>query len=171
MKKTEQFDILDINGNKTGIIANRTDTLTPGQYFLGMHAYIYNSDKKFLVQQRAYGKSFLPGCWEVHLGHTVAGESSMDCLLREVQEEIGLLIEPANAELIGRVLLGEGYTHFADIYFVCQEYNLECLKFQPGEVIAVKEIEIKDMLKMVDGMTYRPEEYRALIRNKIINLA
>ena len=59
----EQFDIIDRNGIPIGLLANKGTLLQRGQYYLGVHAYIFNSSKEFLVQQRSFTKEFLPGGW------------------------------------------------------------------------------------------------------------
>ena len=75
----EQFDILDRNGNPKGLTACKGSALSYGEYYLGTHAYIFDSSPEFLIQQRSYDKAFLPGGWDVHLEHAIAGETSTEC--------------------------------------------------------------------------------------------
>jgi len=56
----EQFDILDKTGCKTGLVANKGAQLAQWQYYLGVHVYVYNHAKEFLVQQRAYDRRNKP---------------------------------------------------------------------------------------------------------------
>ncbi|WP_291573884.1 hypothetical protein [Clostridium sp. UBA4548] len=44
----EQFDILNKNGEPAGLTADKGTELKEGQYYLGVHAYIYNSPNEFL---------------------------------------------------------------------------------------------------------------------------
>lgn len=165
----EQFDVLDRAGRPTGLTANKGTILPDEHYYLGIHAYILNSRNSFLVQQRAFDKEFLPGGWDVHLGHVIAGESSVDCAIREIREEIGLDVLPDELRLVARVLW-DGYHHMIDIYFVNIEYSIQTLILQESEVIGAKEVSINEMLDMVAAMDYRPTEYREIVKNEILKL-
>ena len=166
----ELFDVLDIAGNPTGIVAEKDMPLKNGQYYLGVHAYIYNSDFEFIIQQRAYNKSFLPGGWDIHLGHVIAGESSIDGIIREVREEIGLDLNFNDIHSVKRFVWDEKYHHIVDIYFIKKEYELDKLVLQKDEVIAVKKVTDKEMINMVKNMDYRPERYRNIVINEMQKL-
>ena len=165
----EQFDIFDISGKPTGLIANKGTRLSNGQYYLGVHAYIYNPSLEFLLQQRSYDKEFLPGGWDVHLGHVVAGETSMEGIVREIQEEIGLTVPENDIYFSGRIVWEE-YHHMIDIYFLETDFDLNNLTLQCGEVIGAKLVSKGEILELVSNMYYRPEEYRRLVIGEIDRL-
>jgi len=165
----EQFDILDINGNSTGLIADKGTQLNSGQYYLGVHAYIYNQSLEFLLQQRSYDKTFLPGGWDVHLGHVVAGETSKEGIIREIQEEIGLSAPPNNIYFSGRIVW-EYYHHMIDVYFLKADFDINHLTLQRGEVIGAKAVSKDEMLALVSNMYYRPDEYRRHVAHEISKL-
>ncbi|MEN6314443.1 MAG: NUDIX domain-containing protein [Clostridiaceae bacterium] len=165
----EQFDILNKNGEPTGITANKGTKLKDRQYYLGVHAYIYNSSNEFLLQQRAFSKAFLPGSWDIHMGHVVAGETSREGIIREIQEEIGLSFPQNDVHFVGRVFW-ESYHHIIDIYFLKIDFNISELSLQSEEVIGTKVISITDMLTLVSNMHYRPNEYREIVMNEINKL-
>ena len=162
----EQFDILDITGRPTGLVAEKGAALSCGQYYLGIHAYILSGESSFLIQRRALDKNFLPGGWDVHLGHVMAGESSADCAIREIREEIGLDVPPHTLQFAFR-FLWEEYHHMVDVYFVDIEYAIENLKLREREVIDVRSISAGEMLNMVSAMDYRPAEYREFVASEI----
>ena len=165
----EQFDILDRTGRPIGQTANKGAALRDGEYYLGVHAYIYNDSHDFLVQQRALSKRFLPGGWDVHLGHVMAGESSPDCAIREIAEEIGLTVPPVALHLVTR-MVWDPYHHLVDVYFVRCAYTLHTLKLQKDEVIGAKEVSLHEMLAMVAAMDYRPAGYREIVAAEIRRL-
>lgn len=165
----EKFDILDENGKVTGEIADKGTVLHDGQYYLGVHAYIYNSSNEFLLQQRAFDKDFLPGEWDIHLGHVIAGETSKDGMIREIEEELGLVFPNNKMRFIKRVFWGI-YNHIIDIYFLNIDFNIDELSLQPNEVIGVKKVSKEYMLSLVSDMYYRPEEYREIVLNEINKL-
>lgn len=166
----EKFDILDINGKVTGEIADKGTNLQDGQYYLGVHAYIHNSSNEFLLQQRALDKDFLPGEWDIHLGHVMAGETSKEGMIREIGEELGLDFPSEEMRLIKRVFW-HIHNHIIDVYFLNIDFNLEDLSLQEDEVIGAKTVSKYEMLSMVSNMNYRPEEYREIVTNEIIKLA
>lgn len=162
----EQFDVLDRSGNPTGFTADKGAKLRKGQYYLGTHAYIFNQSFEFLIQQRSFTKNFLPGGWDVHLEHTIAGETSEDCVCRGLQEEIGLKIRKAELKTPKRFFWHE-HNHIVDVYFAQVDFNLEELSLGSDEVINVKTIPKSEMINLVAEMNYRPGEYRQYITNEI----
>ena len=160
----EQFDILDINGNPMGLKADKGTQLKEGQYYLGVHVYIYNSFGEFLLQQRSYNKAFLPGGWDVVLEHVIAGETSKEAALRGIAEEVGLCVLEGNLNLVKRFVWED---HIVDVYFVKADFNVNDLKLQSREVIGAKMASKLEMLGWASNMDYRPSEYREYIANAI----
>jgi len=165
----EQFDILDRNGNPTGFLADKGSALKPNQYYLGTHVYVFNSAMEFLVQQRSYDKKFLPGGWDICLEHTIAGETSLECAVRGLQEEIGLTV-PATCMRFVKRFIWETDNHIGDVYFLQTEFDVSKLVFSPNEVIGAKTISKIEMLALIMGMYYRPEEYRQILFGEITKL-
>ena len=61
------------------------------QWSIGVCAQIINADKQVLLIQRA-ADDWCAGVWEMPGGGKEQGESLLDCIHREVQEETGLTI-------------------------------------------------------------------------------
>ena len=162
----EQFDVLDKNGSPMGFTAEKGTELTAGQYYLGTHAYIYNASCEFLIQQRSFNKQFLPGGWDVHLEHTMAGESSGDCVCRGLKEEIGLTVPQTKLKPPKRFFWHEHH-HIVDIYFIQIDFNVEELSLSNDEVIHAKVIPKSEMINLVAAMHYRPDAYRQFVANEI----
>lgn len=160
----EYFDILNKDGSKSGHIAPKGEILSNGQYYLGVHAYIHNSKGEFLLQQRSKTKEFLPGGWDIHMGHVIAGETSKAAIIREIHEELGIKIE--NLNFVKRITW-QKYNHFIDIYTVCEDIDICNLTLQKSEVENVKYISKDEMIKLIRNMDYRPEEYRIIMENYV----
>ncbi|QJD88361.1 8-oxo-dGTP diphosphatase MutT [Cohnella herbarum] len=56
-------------------------------------AIIENAQGQILIAKRKVGKS-QAGLWEFPGGKIEAGETAQDCLVRELQEEMNMLIQP-----------------------------------------------------------------------------
>jgi 8-oxo-dGTP pyrophosphatase MutT (NUDIX family) len=51
-------------------------------------AVIVNNGRAF-VHRRGYDRSLFAGCWDIPGGHAAPGESALDALRRELEEETG----------------------------------------------------------------------------------
>jgi len=160
----EYFDILNKDGSKSGLIAPKGQDMAEGQYYLGVHAYIHNSRGEFLLQKRSAKKDFLPGGWDIHMGHVMAGETSKEAIIREIHEELGVNLK--DVTFIKRITW-EKYNHFIDIYVVCKDIDTSSLELQKSEVEDVKYISRDEMIKLIRSMDYRPEEYRIVMENYV----
>lgn len=160
----EFFDILNKDGSNSGQVALKGELMSNGQYYLGVHAYLYNSKGDFLLQKRSETKDFLPGGWDIHMGHVVAGETSETAITRELREELGIKIE--NVTFIKRITW-EKHNHFIDIYAACKDINICDLTLQKSEVEDVKYISRNEMINLIRSMDYRPKEYRTIMENYV----
>jgi 8-oxo-dGTP pyrophosphatase MutT (NUDIX family) len=66
---------------------------------IGVHLYLERPDGTVLLGLRHPDSDFAPSTWHVLAGHCEQ-ESAVTCLIREAQEEAGLLIEPQDVELV-----------------------------------------------------------------------
>ena len=87
----ELWDIYDENRKKTGKVAERGVTkLEKGkEYHVAVTGIIMNSKNEILISQRAEHKTF-PLKWECNGGSILAGETSLEGIVRELKEELGL---------------------------------------------------------------------------------
>ncbi len=160
----EYFDILNRDGSKSGEIAPKGEELLEGQYDIGAHAYIHNSKGEFLIQKRAKTKEFLPGEWDIHMGHVMAGEKSKEAIIREIHEELGIKIDDI---IFVKRVLWEKYNHFIDIFVLCKDIDISDLTLQESELDDVKYISAEEMINLIKGMDYRPEEYRIVMEDYV----
>ncbi len=162
----EYFDILDKHANPIGQVAEKGTPLGEGMYYMGVNGYIVTPEGFFLLQQRAYNKYIRPGCWDILMGHVMAGESSKETIIRETQEEIGLIIEDRNLHFVQR-FLWEDAQIIIDIYFIIISIDQKSLVLQEDEVIKTKLISKEEMISFVQEMTYHTQLYRNLILDAI----
>ena len=141
----ERCDIYDILGRSTGRVCLRSDPLATGDFVLGSTVWIYDGEKGFLMQQRAKTKRIRPLRWAAHGGGALAGESSADAAIREVQEELGLTLIPEKLEFLGRQIAAEGWIN--DYYIYREPVDTSALTLQEEEVAAVCWMSFEEILR------------------------
>lgn len=163
----EMIDIYDDDRKFTGVTLPRKTRLEKGQYMLYVLALIQNDDGKFLVTQRAMDKKWAAGQWEIPGGGSMAGETSLDALKREVYEETGLDISSDNISVIYSYKNYDekyGDNYFADIYLVKKSFSLEDVNLDAREVTNMKlaSLEEIDSLHNTDGFLHYKRIHEAL---------
>ena len=127
----EYNDIYDEERNLTGRIHRRGRPWKKGEYGLVVCAWVYDGKGNILLTRRAPEKSF-PGTWENSGGAVRAGETSLQAIVRELEEETGIHAEPQEFELLqsGK----DGNTHY-DYYGIKKDVPIESVVLQPGETV------------------------------------
>lgn len=69
-------------------------------YHLVVHIWIRNSEGKYLMTQRSANKKTYPLAWECVGGSVLKGEESLTAALREVQEEVGIVLHSENGRKV-----------------------------------------------------------------------
>ena len=78
-------------------------------------AAVIRDGEKVMICKRPQGKRF-GGQWEFPGGKVEPGESLFDCIIRECQEELSILIEPQK-EIVA-IEIGDYTLHFIDAVIV-----------------------------------------------------
>lgn len=179
----ELIDILTANGEPTGITAMKTDAHKKGLFHPTVHIWFYTSDGKILLQKRAENKDTHPRLWDVSVaGHIGAGEDILDSALREIAEEIGLIISQAELHKIG---IFKSVQKHSESLIDCEFHHtflselkvpLEKLTKQESEVNDLKLLSIKqleeELIHPDKSKIYVPhsQAYYATILREIKNL-
>ena len=86
----EFWDIYDAKKNKTGKVAERgVYKFKKGEYHIVVTGIIINSKGEILITKRAEHKRH-GGLWECNGGSILKGETSIQGMIRELKEEIGV---------------------------------------------------------------------------------
>ena len=147
----EFFDIVDENGIPTGIIEERTIAHKIGARHRTSHVWIVRKREgriQILLQKRSKDKDSFPGCYDISsAGHIPQGVDFVPSALRELEEELGLVID--EKELIdcglNRIFISE-YFHgeqFVDnqvckVFLLWKDIEIEDMKIQYEEIESVK---------------------------------
>ena len=166
----EKWDIYDVNRNKTGRTAERgIDELKEGEYHIVVDAIIMNSKKEILISKRAAHKKF-GLMWECSGGSILAGETSLEGMLREIKEELGLIFQKEDAILLKELRRDRVPPNFKDLWLFRKDVNLEDITFPDGEAIDAKWVTIDKFMKMYENKEIIPtvdfgiEEYNRAIK-------
>lgn len=134
----ELWDLLDGSGFKTGGTVERGKPMKQDEYHLVVHIWIQHSNGEFLITKRTPNKTF-PNMWETSGGSAIAGDDSMQAALREVKEEIGIDLTPANGKCLFRLKRQHhNFPDFVDVWFFKEDIDIKQVIYQPDEVCGAK---------------------------------
>ncbi len=149
----EQFDIYDINRQKTGRKGIRGEKTAPGDMRLVVHICIFNSAGQMLIQHRQPFKKGWSGLWDISVGGSaVAGDDSRSAAQREIKEELGLSLEISHRPNFDISFDGG----FDDFYLVDWDGDISTLNLQYEEVESVKWATRQEILSMIADGTFVP---------------
>lgn len=95
----EYWDLFDINRTYVGQTHRRGDIIPDGLFHLVVHSWVMDREGNFLISQRQRGRSN-EYKWERTGGSVLAGETSLEGALRELHEELGIVLTGDSAIFI-----------------------------------------------------------------------
>ena len=96
----EIWDLYDENRELLGKDHVRGEQLPIDGYHLVVHVWIRNSKGEYLISQRSANRPTNPLMWECVDGSVVKGEDSLQGVLREVKEEVGIDLLPEKGQVV-----------------------------------------------------------------------
>lgn len=160
----EKRDLHDENRKLTGETILKGDKIPKGKYIVVVLIFIQNSKGEFLIQKRSTRKN---GKFATTGGHPKSGESSIQGIITEVEEEIGLKLNPKDLKLY---FSGKSETEsvFWDDYYVKMDIpDIKQLKLQKDEVSSIEwlsEKEIINLMKQDKFFKNHYEEFEILLK-------
>ena len=141
----EKRDLYDINRKLTGQTIYKNEKIPANRYIIVVLVFIQNSQGKFLIQKRSKQKD---GKYASTGGHPKTGETSIEGMITEIKEELGLTIKPEELELI---FSGQEDVKqvFFDIYYMRKDFNISDLKLQKEEVDFVEWLSFKEVETLI----------------------
>ena len=166
-KQMEMFDVIDMDGNKTGLIKERGVVHREGALHATSHIWIARENEKsgydILLQKRSACKDSHPGCYDISsAGHIGAGDDALNSALRELEEELGIKAEPHQLIEFGvqyKNYEGEFYGKpFRDnqrsiLYLYKEPIDIENLILQESEIESVIWMDYREALDAIRGNT------------------
>lgn len=133
----EYRDLYDLNRNLTGEKILKGEEIPDNRAILMVVIFIENSKGQFLMQKRS---SLKGGLWATTGGHPKTGETSLEGVLTECSEELG--IEITNPTLFKQAA---GKKAFCDLYYLKQDIDTSDIILQEEEVDEVKWLSIEEI--------------------------
>lgn len=120
--------------------------LDKGEYRLSAFIWIINDQDELLIQQRLSTTNKFPDMWGATAGGVRTGESSLEGIIREAKEELGITLTPDELEFIGSTRRDFDYVEV----WICQKnIPLEEINIDKEEVQDVKWVSIDEFRKML----------------------
>lgn len=161
----EYWDLYDADRKPLRRTIKRGDAFAEGEYYVCCEVWVRNSEGKFLVTQRHPDKK-AGGLWEFTGGGVLAGETTKQAAVRELDEELGVHADESELSLL------EVYRHknyFMDIFVVRRDIDVNTLTLQPEEVVDAKWVSGEELLRMIEekqvvwSVGLRYGQYRELL--------
>lgn len=164
----EYLDIVDENGEPTGIVKERSLVHLDGDLHRTAHVWIVrdkeDSGVEVLLQKRSQNKDSHPGCYDISsAGHIPAGDDYIESALRELQEELGIKAEEKELEFRecrrisyeavfhGKPFRDNQLTHVFRLKR--NDIDISKLRIQEEEVESVMWMDYEECLKAVENNT------------------
>lgn len=102
----ELLDVLDENGEPSGLVRERTMVHMRGDYHRTSHVWVVRRRMdglyELLLQKRSAAKDSFGGCYDISsAGHVPAGEDYRESAVRELFEELGISADAKELRFIG----------------------------------------------------------------------
>jgi isopentenyldiphosphate isomerase len=164
----EKVDVLDGLGRPTGEVVWKTEAHRRGLWHRCIHCWVFGVDgggPYLLVQRRAATKDIWPGRLDVTAaGHVRSGEELLRGGLRELEEELGLRVEPGGLVPLGtrrieQEIPGGCDREFHAVFLLSNPAFPEDLLLQEEEVEAVVRMRLGDAEALGAGGSVPAEEF------------
>lgn len=165
----EQFDLCSKDRVPLGRKGLRGLELAENEYHIVVMAILINEDDNVLITKRSENK-IAGGKWECTAGSVVAGEKSKDAVIREIREEIGILVQIDYEKPVSHFISEDAIW---DIWVVRTANSIEELILQQEEVDEAKYVAISEIKMIIDSgfATQTLEELLKLHQKGMINIA
>lgn len=140
----EYLDVLNENGEFLGKKRSRRDCHNLGLWHRVTYGFLFNEYGDVLLQKRSTNKKSWPDLWDVSVsGHISAGEYGKNALKREIEEEIGLIVNINQLEYFAsskshQVVGKKINNHFNDCYIINVDIDIDDLTPLKEEISELK---------------------------------
>jgi len=164
MLVVEKRDLYDLNRNLTGEVINKGQRYSIDRKILVVLLWIENSKGEILIQKRCENNK-----WAATCGHPKSGESSIEGIITEVKEELGIDISNEDIKLIN-----SNYDElvFVDVYYLKKDLDIDKLNIQKEELKDVKWVSLDKIKKLIEQNNFfekHIDKYQMLLEYKTLS--
>ena len=144
--RMELLDVYDNNGKVTGrtiIRGDKTAVLNENEHIAVAVIFIENDNGKFLIQKTSQEKG---GEFSSTGGHVDSGETPLQAIKREVNEELGVNIDDEQIEDYGFVLYDKPLRY---LYYLKKNILIDNLMVQKEEVEYVEYMSVSKIKELI----------------------
>ena len=153
-KFVEYRDLYDENRNPVNKKVMRDGKVPKGLKYVTVVVFIYNKyTNEWLMQKRTKDKG---GKWATTSGHPVSGQTSIEGMVTEIKEELGLAVKEEELNFITTVNRKE---KFADIYYLEKDVDLNKLNIQKEELDDIKWMTQKEIEELYKAGKFKKTHY------------
>lgn len=146
----EKRDLYDENKEKTGEIIEKGQPIPKGRYYITVVVWMQNSKGEFLIQKTVPEKYHM---WSTTGGHPKSGENSLQGIVTEIKEELGLSVNQDDLVLFKTIKTDDD---FVDIYYLKCDYDINDVIVQTDEVEQVKWATTEEIKKLIEEGNFLP---------------
>lgn len=156
MEEIEYLDVLNENGEFTGVTESREKCHREGLWHRANYCFIFNNNDDVLLQKRSSNKKLWPNLWDVTAGgHILSGEFGVNALIRELKEELGIDVEEKDLKyLVGSTSvnkIGDVINkHFNECFIVTKNIEIDNIVLQKEEVSDIKWFSKEEILYKIN---------------------
>jgi NADH pyrophosphatase NudC (nudix superfamily) len=165
----EIFDVCTITRQPLGKTCIRGNKLGENEYHIVVMAVLSNEKGEILLTKRSKNK-IAAGKWECTAGCVIAGEKSKDAIIREIKEEIGIMVNIENIEPVRSYIEDDA---LFDIWPIKTNCEVDKLVLQKSEVDEAKYATISPIKEIINSgeATKSLYEIVRLCENGIIRIS
>ena len=159
----ELIEIVDEQGNFTGEVVDKDYAHDHNLLHNEVAIFILNSKGETLLQKRSSNKRYNPNMWAICAGHVDAYESLEDAAIREVAEEVGLIIpkDKLCKYKAAEVILRKTNSHTTYYYYTKIDKKENEFVIQKEELSEVKWVNIDNVINMIrnhDNIVFKEDK-------------
>lgn len=151
----EIWDLYDENRELLGKDHVRGEQLPIDGYHLVVHVWIRNSKGEYLISQRSANRPTNPLMWECVDGSVVKGEDSLQGVLREVKEEVGIDLLPEKGQVvlsdIKKIEFGKVVNKIVDVWLFDYDGEVDLGNATTDEVAQVAWMNREQIKELLDA--------------------
>lgn len=146
----ELLDLYDKKGNKINKTIIRGEKPEEG-YIMVSIVFIKNTNGEYLIQRTSKEKGLE---YASTGGHVNTGETSLECIIRELEEELGLTVKKEELSFLGLEVRTKAPVIFA-VYALEKDVDIDKLTLQEEEVESVIWLSKEEIIKLIENKDFK----------------